>query len=83
MSRLPPPPQGQEDDKEEWPQAIDSVEVTDSCSLWVDGRFYVDLATGKLNMAIRSGSIVLAAANPEEQPVLDEILKKIVEYNRR
>jgi hypothetical protein len=81
MSSLPLPTHGQEDE-EEWQRAMDSVEAADSRSLWVDGRFYIDLATGHLHMAVRSGSIVLTAANPAERPVLEDILNKIVEYQR-
>jgi hypothetical protein len=82
MSRPDQPPVDQEVD-EEWQRAMDSLEDSQSRSLWIDGRFYIDLATGKLNMAIRSGKIVLAAADPDQQAVLDDILRKIVEYNRR
>jgi hypothetical protein len=81
MSQLPP--QGRQDDEDEWQRTIGSVEVEDSRSLWIDGRFYLDLATGRLHMAIRAGSIVLAAADPADQPVLDDILKKITDYNQR
>ena len=81
MSEMPP--EGQKDDEDQWQRAIGSVPVEDSRSLWIDGRFYLDLASGKLHMAIRSGSIVLAAADPAEQPILDDILKKISDYNRR
>lgn len=81
MSRLPMPPQGQESDEQEWQRAIDSVGPAGSRSFWVDGRFYIDLTTGQLHMAIRSGSIVLRAADPADQPVLEDILNKIVEYN--
>ena len=81
MSRLLP--ERQDDTEEEWQRAIDSLPDEGSRSLWIDGRFYVDMATGKLHMAVRSGSIVLAAADPEQQRLLDEILQKIVDYNRR
>jgi hypothetical protein len=80
----PPPesPAGQ-DVEDDWEGGSDSLQDSQSRSLWIDGRFYIDLGTGKLSMAIRSGSITLAAADPAQQPVLEDILRKIVEYNRR
>ena len=81
MSRLLP--ERRDDNEDEWQRSVDSVPGEGSRSLWIDGRVYLDLATGKLNLAVRSGSIALAAANPAEQPVLDDILKKIADYNKR
>jgi hypothetical protein len=79
----PQEPPVEQDVDDDWQGTGDSVPESQSRSLWIDGRFYIDLGTGKLNMAIREGNIVLAAADPEQQAVLEDILRKIVEYNTR
>ncbi|MBV8411804.1 MAG: hypothetical protein JOY64_29535 [Alphaproteobacteria bacterium] len=79
----PHEPPADQDVDDDWQRAGDPLPDSQSRSLWIDGRFYIDLGSGKLHMAIRSGSIVLAAADPSQQLVLDDILGKIVDYNRR
>jgi hypothetical protein len=83
MSLSPLPPSKQDNDNEGWQHVVEFSVDSDSRSLWVDGRFYIDLATGKLNLATLSESIVLAAANSTEQPILEDILKQIVENYQR